>query len=185
MELFDRNGYHGTGLKEILDACQVSRGSFYNFFGSKEEFAVEIIRHYQDLGFAHWTLQLDPHGDYAAQLRRQIEAEIDQDQEHCFRMGSLLVNLSGEIGSASDAFRGAIAAATERMLEAIETDMRICQQQGTVRRDLSARALAELIWNSWQGALLRRQIEGSAEPLRTMVRLLWDQLLPATQARTP
>ncbi|NVK41615.1 MAG: TetR family transcriptional regulator C-terminal domain-containing protein [Oceanospirillaceae bacterium] len=179
MELFDRNGYHGTGLKEILETCQVSRGSFYNFFGSKEEFAVEIIRYYQEQAFDHWSLQLDPECDYAAQLRRQIETEIDQGRAHCFRMGSLLVNLSGEIGAASDAFRNAIAAATERLLDAIENDMRICQRQGTVRSDLNPRELAELIWNSWQGALLRMQVEDSTEPLRTMVRMLWEHLLPA------
>ncbi|WP_458576072.1 TetR family transcriptional regulator [Aliamphritea spongicola] len=28
MELFNRRGYHGTGIKEILDACQVPKGSF-------------------------------------------------------------------------------------------------------------------------------------------------------------
>lgn len=178
MELFDRNGYHGTGLKEILDACQVSKGSFYNFFGSKEEFAIEIIRHYQDQAFDRWNMPLEDDRDFGHRLRQRIETEIRENQVHCFRMGSLLVNLSGEIGAASDAFRGAIAAATERLLDAIELDMRICQQQGSVRADLPPRALAELIWNCWQGALLRMQVEDSTEPLLRTVQLLWDRILP-------
>ncbi len=36
-----------SSLKEILDTCQVSKGPFYNFFGSKEDFAIEIFRHFQ------------------------------------------------------------------------------------------------------------------------------------------
>jgi TetR/AcrR family transcriptional repressor of nem operon len=31
-------GYHGTGLQEILDAVNIPKGSFYNYFGSKENF---------------------------------------------------------------------------------------------------------------------------------------------------
>ena len=36
--LFMGQGYHGTGLQEILDAVNVPKGSFYNYFDSKEDF---------------------------------------------------------------------------------------------------------------------------------------------------
>ena len=29
------HGYHGTGIKQILDAVCVPKGSFYNYFDSK------------------------------------------------------------------------------------------------------------------------------------------------------
>ena len=41
-------GYHGTGLKEVLDRVGVPKGSFYNYFASKEEFGAAAIRHYSD-----------------------------------------------------------------------------------------------------------------------------------------
>lgn len=44
--LLTQQGYHGTGLKEILDAVQIPKGSFYNYFGSKENFAAETIQYY-------------------------------------------------------------------------------------------------------------------------------------------
>ncbi|MGZ8158621.1 MAG: TetR/AcrR family transcriptional regulator, partial [Methylobacter sp.] len=44
--LLMEQGYHGTGLKEILDAVQIPKGSFYNYFGSKENFGAEVIQHY-------------------------------------------------------------------------------------------------------------------------------------------
>ncbi len=39
-------GYHGTGIKEVLDQVKVPKGSFYNYFESKEHFGAEVIRHY-------------------------------------------------------------------------------------------------------------------------------------------
>ncbi|OUS39938.1 TetR family transcriptional regulator, partial [Oleispira antarctica] len=36
IEQLSRHGYHGTGIKQILDEVSVPKGSFYNFFASKE-----------------------------------------------------------------------------------------------------------------------------------------------------
>ena len=44
--LLMQQGYHGTGLNEILSAVQIPKGSFYSYFGSKENFTAEIIEHY-------------------------------------------------------------------------------------------------------------------------------------------
>ena len=43
-----RDGYHGTGLKAVLDRSAVPKGSFYNFFTSKEDFAVAAIERYAE-----------------------------------------------------------------------------------------------------------------------------------------
>ena len=52
-------GYHGTGLQEILDAVNVPKGSFYNYFGSKEDFGAEVIQHYTDPFIAQLTGHLE------------------------------------------------------------------------------------------------------------------------------
>ena len=36
-------GYHGTGIKQILDELKVPKGSFYNYFNSKEAFVAELL----------------------------------------------------------------------------------------------------------------------------------------------
>ena len=42
IELFAKNGYHGTGIAEILDVGKISRGSFYHYFEGKEDLLLEI-----------------------------------------------------------------------------------------------------------------------------------------------
>jgi AcrR family transcriptional regulator len=42
-EVFDRNGYPGAGLAEILDTAGVTKGALYFHFASKEELARAIL----------------------------------------------------------------------------------------------------------------------------------------------
>src|SRR5579871_6271985 len=46
LKLMHRNGYHATGLTEILKAADVPKGSFYHHFGSKEDFAIAALEKY-------------------------------------------------------------------------------------------------------------------------------------------
>jgi len=45
--LFYAKGYEGTGMAELLAYAKVNSGSFYHFFGSKEELLLEVLRWYQ------------------------------------------------------------------------------------------------------------------------------------------
>ena len=45
-QMLTEHGYHGTGIKQVLDAVGVPKGSFYNFFPSKEAYVASIIHHY-------------------------------------------------------------------------------------------------------------------------------------------
>ncbi|WP_089155473.1 TetR/AcrR family transcriptional regulator [Micromonospora sp. NBS 11-29] len=42
-DLFARQGYHGTGLAELLDAVGLQKGGFYHHIASKEQLLLEIM----------------------------------------------------------------------------------------------------------------------------------------------
>ena len=42
-EVMTRRGYHGAGVQEIVQAAGVPKGSFYHYFSSKEDFAVQAL----------------------------------------------------------------------------------------------------------------------------------------------
>lgn len=45
-KLFSENGYEATGVRDILQSCGVSTGSFYHFFSSKESIFEAVIERY-------------------------------------------------------------------------------------------------------------------------------------------
>ncbi|MCW8884659.1 MAG: TetR/AcrR family transcriptional regulator [Motiliproteus sp.] len=177
LQLFNDKGYHGTGLKEILDAAGIPKGSFYHYFESKEHFAVEIINHYRAIEFDRWESYLADHqGDRLSQIRDILEIIIAEYEVQTAKIGCLIANLSGELANSSPYFRKAIQASTEQVLQCIEEDMVISQQQGTVRTDIPPRELALLFWDTWQGAMLRMKVSRSTAPLKNTVTLLLDNL---------
>ena len=165
--LLMRQGYHGTGLKEILDAVNIPKGSFYNYFGSKENFAAEVIVHY----ITPYLNQLNQYlneseGNAVAALNRYIEERIAELECTDFTGGCLLGNLMGELSDTSDLCRIALQNALNDYRNVWEEGLRRGQKEKRIRADKSANEMADLWVNAWQGALLRMKIEQSTEPLK-------------------
>ncbi len=187
LQLFNLKGYHGTGLKQILDAAGIPKGSFYHYFDSKEHFAVEIIRHYRALEFDRWEQRFKhPQGDRLQQIRHGLEVTIAEYEAQEAKIGCLIANLSGELANSSPYIRSAIQSSTTEVLTYIEEDLAIAQQQGSVRRDIPARELACAFWDNWQGAMLRMKVSRSTAALHNVVSLYFNHfLLPAQPTAAP
>lgn len=186
LDLFSERGYHGTGLNDILKACGVSKGSFYNFFGSKEQFAVEIIEHHHSIEFERWETESSKlSGRQFEKCKQMMKMEIERYESDANHKGCLITNLSGELGDASPAFKQAIQKSFKEVLVAIEEDLITSQREGDVRTDISAKQLAHLVLDTWHGALLRMQVESSTQPLQQAIDLLWNHILIAPQVSNP
>lgn len=180
VNLLLEKGYHATGLKEILDTVQIPKGSFYTYFESKERFAAEAIHHYIEPFILRLTGHLqNPALDGLAALKAYYSELIAEVAISGFKGGCLLGNLMGEIGDTSPLCRDALLNAVARYSELQKIALERGQQQGTVRLDRSAKAMADLMLNSWQGALLRMKVEQSVEPLREVCHNLLDDYFKA------
>jgi AcrR family transcriptional regulator len=98
VSLFAEKSFHGTGVKDIVERAGVPKGSFYNYFDSKEAFGAAILRHYADVQAAEWQQYSRESGspDLLLALRTICE-RIVADYEACDdRYGCLLGNFAGE-----------------------------------------------------------------------------------------
>ncbi len=168
-------GYHGTGIKEILDIVQIPKGSFYNYFASKEAFAAEAITHYIEPFIQRLSRHLqNPQLDGLSALKRYYAELISEVEQGGYKGGCLLGNLMGEIGDTSELCNHALKVAIERYKKLQQSALERAQQEGTVRQDRSAENMADLLVNNWQGALLRMKIEQSVLPLEAFCQTLLD-----------
>ncbi len=167
VQMLTAQGYHGTGLKQLLDSVAIPKGSFYHYFQSKEAFAAEVIQHYIEPFIVRLSDHLAKSPDNALlALKRYFDELIVELEQNDFKGGCLLGNMMGEMGDSSETCRRALQTAVKRYRDLQQKALELAQQQGTVRTDRSAASMADLLTNSWQGALLRMKIERSSAPLR-------------------
>ena len=170
VKLLLQQGYHATGLQEILSRVGIPKGSFYNYFASKEDFGAAVIGHYIE----PFILQLDdwldrPKLDPVSALQGYFNTLIAELRANDFKGGCLLGNLMGEIGDSSERCRQALQRALHRYRDKIAAALHRAQEQNLIRSDRTAEELADFIVDYWQGALLRMKIERSTAPLEAFM----------------
>ncbi len=180
IELLSEHGYHGTGLKLILDTVKVPKGSFYNYFQSKEQFAAEIIESYTRSLLEQFENYLASSSDEPlVMIRKVYEAMIVQFEAQGCHKGCLVGNMAAEIGGSSqlcrEAMQGTLAIWKPRIVALLKKG----QTEGSVRLDLDAEELADVFWNTWEGGILRMKIDGNTKSLRRSLELMLEKFFRA------
>lgn len=171
---FAHHGFHGTGVQDIVDAARVPKGSFYNYFDSKEAFGAAVVEVYGTR--VHRRLDEavaeGEHGDALARLRDFLEtrARLHEERGH----GCLLGNLGCELGAGSHPMQAALSLAIAGVRARFARLLHAAQREGTVRGDLPAEQLADTLFAAWEGSLMRMQVEGSAAPVKRCLDTLLD-----------
>ncbi|MEV0292710.1 TetR family transcriptional regulator C-terminal domain-containing protein [Nocardia sp. NPDC050710] len=170
---FLSNGYHGTGIKQVLDAVGVPKGSFYNYFDSKEGFGQAIIDHHSLCIQRNMADALGPAPDPVTGLRAFFGRQMDEFVASDFTGGCLIANLGAEL-EGSDILRESLSDAFRTWRDGVAVALREAQGQGLIRVDIDAVELADLLIESWEGAVIRMKLDRSLEPLHKCLRRLLD-----------
>ena len=176
------NGYNGTGVKDIVDAAGVPKGSFYNYFASKEDFALEALRHAVDSMFGQFKAMLTdetlPPLQRIQKLFQQDIAGIVAEGRYCH--GCLIGNLCQELADTHERLAQETECLFERHKQALATCLREAQAGGDLHGEKDVETLAEFIFNSWEGALMRMKASKSSAPLDAFQSILVQNLLRNT-----
>lgn len=171
-------GFASTGVKEIVDAAGVPKGSFYNHFDSKESFAREVIDFYFEQGLNELSERfLNPEVEPLERLRNYFEDSCRRFEAAGYVKGCMLGNMSLEVADHSALIRDRLAMHFETWSKLFEACIEEAQQKGFVRNQLPAAVLAEFLLNSWEGALLRMRSAQSSKPMKDFIDVVFTSLL--------
>jgi len=174
------HGYHGTGIKQILDEVNVPKGSFYNFFASKEAFVAELIGHYsEDLLGQLNEFMTGPGKDLTPveQLRAIYLYSLERYASNGFKKSCLVGSMASEISSESEMCRIELEASMKKWLKFFSEVFAKGQKQGLFREDMSANEIAALYWAAWEGALIKMKMSANTQPVKRIMELMISTLL--------
>jgi TetR/AcrR family transcriptional repressor of nem operon len=171
-------GYTNTGIQEVLSSLGVPKGSFYYYFGSKEDFALAIIEYYAKfhsekvLQFLRNTdkLPLERLKDFCVAVGERLR------QNQC-RKGCFIGTLSSEMADQSEALREALAKVMSKWRDLYTSCIQEGQLAGEITNEVAAEKLAELFLSGWEGAVMRAKTTKDLDPINTFIELMFEHVL--------
>ncbi|MBV8999795.1 MAG: TetR/AcrR family transcriptional regulator [Solirubrobacterales bacterium] len=162
-ELFRRQGYAGTGLKQIAQEADATLGSIYHFFpGGKEQLAEEVLRTGGRFFLALYESIAVGAPDLVSTVRDFFTGAGETLVATNFADACPIATVAGEIASTHEVLRVATADVFESWLDAVEADA----AEAGIAPD-RARALAVSVLALLEGAFLLSRSERSLEPMRS------------------
>ncbi len=173
MDVMKSQGYNGTSVKDIVDAAEVPKGSFYNYFESKEQFALDAIEYAADQGRAYAKSALDDASKCAHErLNAYFSGGIDCASQHDFSVGCFLGNMCQEMADTSDIIRQKLDQRLNDNARMLTDVIEQGQASGAIHADMDAGTAAEFLFNAWEGALMRAKASKCRKPLNAFMSML-------------
>ena len=175
--LLRRQGYHHTGINDILKECGIPKGSFYNFFKSKEEFGIQCLTLYgRSMLRLIQQFTRDESLSPIERLQSYFEVTIQANEEEGMQYGCLLMNSATELAGYNDRF----AALSHQLFELWIEELGLCieegQETGEIIDSIPAKSLAAHLYSSFFGAFSRGKMTRSIKPLQQMLALNLDYI---------
>ncbi len=163
--LFEQQGYHATGLNQIIRESNTPRGSLYYYFpDGKEQIGTET---------ALWS---------AAQMAKRIASGLSQADDPAEAVRSLAIGIAEAVERSGFAAGGPLmmlaaesAVGDERLNLACREGYR--QMQAVFdERFLGNGALAEFVLAALEGAILLSRVHHTGDPLRRAAEQLYAHI---------
>jgi AcrR family transcriptional regulator len=160
-ELFRRNGYTGTGLKQVVTEANAPFGSLYHFFpGGKEQLGEEVIRLSGAFYLELWRSVFEPAPDVVTAVADFFAGAAQTLRDTDYEDACPIATVALEVASTSEPMRQATADVftswideiTERFVEA------------GIRRP-KARELGVSLLAALEGAFVLSRALKSTEPM--------------------
>jgi TetR/AcrR family transcriptional repressor of nem operon len=158
-------GFSAVGLNEILTTASVPKGSFYNYFSSKEAFGEALLDYYFDDYLAEMNA-LFARKDLTIQQRLMAyfrQWRDNQSFEDC-QGKCLAVKLGAEVADLSEAMRNALRRGTAAITQHIAAAIKEGVAEGSLKTENDPDALAQSLYQLWLGASVMVKIMRDAQP---------------------
>lgn len=164
IEAFREHGYHSSSVQDLADFCKISKGSFYQYFESKEHFCQEVIKHYSGrMNLMLHELFQDQSLSGLQRLELFYNKAIGMVSDSKFQTGCLYGDLAAELGGVNQPCSETLSKCLNSSLKIFELAIKDGQKDGSIRSDIDAETLSSVTFNSFTGIILRMKVERNHE----------------------
>jgi len=177
-ELMHLKGYNDTGVQEILSKAGLPKGSFYNYFKSKEDFGLLVIDYYMAFYNKIFAKYMDDKSVPPLERIRHLYKGFNKSfRANHYKLGCPIGNFAQELGDTSPVFQAKLKKSADAIVSYFADALRDAQASGHLSKSLDPNKTAHYIFNSWEGAIMSMKVEKSLKPLEINEQFLFDYIL--------
>lgn len=178
-QLMTKQGYAGTGVSEIAKEVGMPKGSFFNYFKSKEDFTIQMLEYYCEHSLNHMKQKLrDATYSPIERLKKYYTANVQwhQNTKH-YKGGCLLNGLSTEVSDYNDTISQAVKSCYDRLIDEIALCLQQAQEAGELSTKHDVLELATFIDNNWRGYLTTSKAARNELAAQAFLKYTFEYLL--------
>lgn len=178
MDLMWDLGYNGTSVNDIVKAANVPKGSFYFYFKSKEDFAIQALREYFKESYGEMSKYLfKSKGSPLERIKQFYNARIDiLSQQMDDNRGCFACNLSSEVAEHISGIQAEVARIHTLVLGDIVSVAREAQELGEMDKNIDVEKMFAFIEDAGKGVMVSMKALGDHSPIKNYKYML-DRML--------
>jgi TetR/AcrR family transcriptional regulator, transcriptional repressor for nem operon len=162
--IFNKHGFEGSSLSELMEATGLKKGGIYRHFSSKEELAAEAFDYTWETARNARLLHVDEKANGIEKLKQLIASFIEHRSP--VAGGCPILNTAIDADDGNPVLRAHVAKALRSWLSRLQTIVDQAQARGETQTGVDPQAVATLIVASLEGALMMSRIQRNDEALR-------------------
>src|SRR5246127_770309 len=182
--IFNRKGYSGAALSDLMRATGLEKGGIYRHFESKEELAGDAFDH-------AWKVAMDARFQGTEAIPntidrlKQIVRNFRDRRTGLVPGGCPLLNTAIDSDDGNAKLRAKARRGLSSLLARLQFITEEGQRRGEVRADVDSAKLATLIASTLEGSIMVSRLQRNEEPLNLACHHLEEYLETKVRARKP
>lgn len=152
--LFNRRGFAGTSIADILEATSLEKGGLYNHFGSKEQLAIETFDYAYGQVEAYFTKALEGTRSGLERLRAYIDAFERYIERPVVEGGCPVINACIEADDALPFLRERVTNAFRAMRSVTAHNVARAVERGEFPADVDVEQVTDFIVATLEGSVV-------------------------------
>jgi TetR/AcrR family transcriptional repressor of nem operon len=176
-EIFNRKGYFGASLADIMEATGLEKGGIYNHFGSKNDLAVEAFDYAVDLVRQEFQVVLRDKRDAIDRLHAIIQLFRAMPDGWPVPGGCPVLNTAVESDDTHPILRDHARRAMDEWREFIQRVITKGIERGQVRSEVDPDEVATFLIASLEGAVMLSKLYNDSTHMNRTARYLESYLM--------
>ena len=169
LQLFWKNGFNGTSIRELEKVMNLGKSSIYNTFGDKEDLFCEALNYYINSKKDRIVQRFENAGSNLAAIRGFFDSIVDDCVEEQNSIGCFVINSTAELVNNNPRVKQFANDNKTMILLLLENLIQKAQQSAEIPAQKDPKALALYLFSAKQGLKLTAMLVNDPKDLSAVI----------------